>query len=880
MTQDPEREPAKAWPPFIRHSVGILVVTAIAFIGWRAFHKIANNRDGTMSSQMFIAGNRVKSIVTRNAPDGRSFTVDTTGASYRLEMGPPDPHSQQIFPSYSAAIRHAREHQLPTIPSTSLVLATCAAIDTRLHAALELALDTHPDFGRRALIGQWLAALRDLRQRLPADLLPACDLAIAHLSTAASGGTADTNDPPLGPWATSPELASVWARDRFLARGFSVTDDRSATAAALLARTQPAAWKDQLAFARALYGEISGPSFESLATGLTGMTDEALGTAEAMDRVRKEALRLAPDTGFAPAALAHASSPEQQILEPLGMTAWDDPMSALIAAIQSGKLDLTPKSDAGFYRHRWFALETLAVPGKAPEQHKLKLSDEYQQRWQRAFAAGFAEGRSGFVKRLPMSVAGSRGEGPLRLDVAPSFSAEPSPIVYLRLARAYQKLAADLAGANNPLWQSLRDSDGRPLAAQLDERVLRLHGLARIVYQEVGFHTPDATTDQAIDSSVAIAAAKDWLSKVDQDPDITSDARHLVSLASDGAGNYRCPAILGVRLEPVKYSWIDKPEVDYEIDARFVPARYWLASPVPALVTVNRIPSPAAFREQCDGHDTVASVCHTFGIEEPGGFAHPLSEWLPWLRAAAGIIACAAAWFLFRWWWRRPRRWLILGGTLGVGIVLTILLYAFPPTSMLKWMWLQAVKAPDGISADASSLLAERIGGRGINISTDLLSESDAQSRYAGAMLWIYIDEELYPPVAKSALPMLRKRLRDPVHEVGWAAWGMLMEHPDELPNLIAELTANPDEEQLWYRLASFEETRTRCPDVINATLELMTDENPKVRVAAILAAGGWNAPEPALLQQVRIALDDPSPDVRKIAASFLKRHADTATDD
>ena len=65
MTQDPERQSAKAWPPFIRHGVGILVVTAIAFIGWRAFHKIANNRDGTMSSQMFIAGNRVKSIVTR-----------------------------------------------------------------------------------------------------------------------------------------------------------------------------------------------------------------------------------------------------------------------------------------------------------------------------------------------------------------------------------------------------------------------------------------------------------------------------------------------------------------------------------------------------------------------------------------------------------------------------------------------------------------------------------------------------------------------------------------------------------------------------------------------------------------------------------------------
>jgi HEAT repeat protein len=126
---------------------------------------------------------------------------------------------------------------------------------------------------------------------------------------------------------------------------------------------------------------------------------------------------------------------------------------------------------------------------------------------------------------------------------------------------------------------------------------------------------------------------------------------------------------------------------------------------------------------------------------------------------------------------------------------------------------------------------------------------------------------------------MLRKRLCDPVHEVGWAAWGMLMEHPDELPNLIAELTENPDPEQLWYRLASFEETRARSPDVINATLELMTDENPKVRAATIVAVGRWDAPEPALIHRIRIAMDDPSPDVRKIAASFLKRHADAASD-
>jgi hypothetical protein len=876
MTQE---DPPKTWLPIIQRSVGILFVATLAITGWRACHKLANNRDGTVSGQMFSGGNRGKSVSTRSAPDGSPFTVDTTGASYRLEMGPLDRHSRQVFPSYGAAIQHARDHQLPTIPSTPLVLATCAAIDTRLHAALELALDSHPDFGRRTLIDQWLAALRELRQRLPHGMLPACDSAVAHLTTAANGGTADTNDPPLGPWATRPELASVWARDRFLARGYSLSDDRSATAAALLARTQPAAWKDQLAFARALYGEITGPSFESLATMLDGIPDKDLGSAEALDRVRNEALLLLPAAGFAPAALAHASSPEQQVLEPLGMAAWEDPMAALIAAIRSGKLDLTPTADAGFYRHRWFALETLAAPGKAPERHKLQLSADYQQRWQRTFAAGFTEGRSGFVKRLPLIVMGNRGEGPIRLDVAPSFSAEPSPIVYLRLARAYQKLATDLAAANHPLWQSLRDADGRPLATELDERVLRLHGLARIVYQEVGFSPPEAASDQVVDPNAAAKAATNWLSKVDQDPDIMGDARLFVPLASNGAGSQRCPAVLGVRLEPVKYSWIEKPEVDGRIEARFVAVRYWLASPVPALVTVPRIPSIAGFREQCDGHDTVDRLCLAFGIEDPGEFAHPLSEWLPWLRAAAGIIACVAAWWLVRWWWRRPRRvrWLKLGGALAGGLILTVLVVTFPPSGLLKWAWVQVVKAPDGISSRFTYPIVRWIGDRGTGISISLIGESNTQSRYSGAMLWLSMDDESRPPVATAALPMLRTRLRDPVPEVGWAAWDMLMGHPTELPQLIAELTDNPDEEQLLFRLVSFQETRTRSTEVINAILDLMTSGDPRVRAAAILAVGRWHDPVSTLIDQVRIALDDPSPDVRKAASIFIKRHANGA---
>jgi HEAT repeat protein len=113
-----------------------------------------------------------------------------------------------------------------------------------------------------------------------------------------------------------------------------------------------------------------------------------------------------------------------------------------------------------------------------------------------------------------------------------------------------------------------------------------------------------------------------------------------------------------------------------------------------------------------------------------------------------------------------------------------------------------------------------------------------------------------------------------------YAAWDMLMGHPAELPDLIQELTDNPDQEQLWFRLLSFRESRSRTDGVIDAILKLMTFEDPKVRAATIFAAAGWQAPEAALVDQVGIALDDPSADVRKAAARFIKRHGDEAPGD
>ena len=107
---------------------------------------------------------------------------------------------------------------------------------------------------------------------------------------------------------------------------------------AVLALTQPARWERQAAVARALHGKPGVTTFESLAPVLAGFSDNPADPATAAT-VRQ----FVPASEFflAPAALSFAASPEEKILAPLGMAAWDDPVGALIAAVRDGSISLT-----------------------------------------------------------------------------------------------------------------------------------------------------------------------------------------------------------------------------------------------------------------------------------------------------------------------------------------------------------------------------------------------------------------------------------------------------------------------------------------------------------------------------------------------------------
>ncbi len=338
-----------------------------------------------------------------------------------------------------------------------------------------------------------------------------------------------------------------------------------------------------------------------------------------------------------PAYASWASSPEEAILY-ASEKAEDQPIVALISALRSGHLHLEPTATSGLYRRWWYALETLAVPERAPEKDKLQLKSSYAARWQRTFAAGFTDGRSGIVKRMPEVYLGITAGSDISIQVAPTFTCEPAPVVYLRLARAYRTLNHDLETAfGSERWKATVDAQGNSLSATLTERSTRLFGIAIQCYREIGYPALLSDEERTIDQKNAASLGIAWCDGSALDPDVTADARHLVTLIADDT-RLRCPAIAGVRLEPVTYSWVEKPSIGGDFVATFVPSHYWLTTPVFLTATLDKIPTPEEFRRDCDRYSTVAELSAAFHDTPMQPMREPSNWWQGCLMIALTLL--------------------------------------------------------------------------------------------------------------------------------------------------------------------------------------------------------------------------------------------------
>lgn len=813
----------------------------------------------------------------RQTPEGITYSVNAGPAIVALDMGGEDAASRRVFPSYAAALRHAQANGLATMPSVPLVLAACRSLDARLMSAVERRLE-QGDQGRPQLLARWLEGVRRLqRSAAAAPLQSACVRAADHLARAIALGegvapVSASGDTASGPWGEAEDLRRIWTRDRHLAEGLVVDDEVSAVAAAVLVRALAAdpalsaGWAHQAAVGQVWAGPAEGTTCEQLVPLLASIPDDQLASPAAVAVVRA-AVVVGPGqrATVAPAAVAWVGTPEERALASLGAAAWDDPIAALIVAIGQGRLDLTPAAGAGFHRQRWFALETLAAPQRAPETLKLQLSADYVRRWQRAFAAGFSEGRSGLVKRLPVICLGITEQGPIPVAVAPEFTAEPAPVVYLRLARAYRALAAGLEQALGPVeWCALRDSQGAGLAAAITARAEVLFGLAACTYAEVGFPLPRLPEEAAIDAQAAMGRATAWAAAAAEDADVAADARLLVPLLDDEAGRRRCPAVAGVRLEPVEYRWVEEPQVSGNVEPHFVPSRVWLPSPCPLTTTVSEVPTPAAFRARCDGHADVAGLYAAFG-QVPPVLRQPRPTWWP----LAVLLGCALLGFVVLGW--RRLRW---RGRLGAAAILAsglagagAWLWWAPPYAVVRGV---AVAVP-ALTPNLAIVIQERFHRWGTphheRLFFALLADPDPQIRYLVGYLPLTVWPRALTP---DRWPVLRAAWHDAVPEVGDLAWNMRVHSAEPSKGLIEDLDAVRDDRIMAARLVVLG-SRRDDPELVAALVRWSGDARAERRALVFKAVSRWPLPHPApVVDRARAALGDSSAAVRLQALLLL----------
>ncbi len=249
-----------------------------------------------------------------------------------------------------------------------------------------------------------------------------------------------------------------------------------------------------------------------------------------------------------------------------------DLMRELITAIRSGKVDLAPRKDAGWYEYQVYALETMLLPEKGPENARLLLTKSYKKRMLEAFKAMVTKRRETHARQMGMGAPTAAVRPPSRLK--PRLRVEPNPTYYLRTARSYAFLSNLLDSTLGPdvlkSIKGLTQRGERP--SSLDEE---LAGMSRLFYglyllsaEDIGLKV--ALKDGELDAEsrdAAKSAAMEWIKACKTDPDLAVDTRVSIPVMIDPKRNVtRLWATLGVRWAKLDAGYARGPQVQPEKD--------------------------------------------------------------------------------------------------------------------------------------------------------------------------------------------------------------------------------------------------------------------------------------------------------------------------
>ena len=237
----------------------------------------------------------------------------------------------------------------------------------------------------------------------------------------------------------------------------------------------------------------------------------------------------------------------------------------MIRAIRSGKVDLAPKADSGWYDHQIYALETFLLPEKGAEHAKLLLTTAYKKRMLEAFQALMTKRRETHARNL--KTAGAAEVTRPLANVKPRLRVEPSPTFYLRTARSYDFLLNFLLAAAGE--DALAALHGLKEGGERSEGLLgELRAMRELFY---GFHllsaediamAPEIRPDEPVDRQACEAKATAWLGSFASDGDLKVDTRVSVPLYFDVVNRRtRLWATTGVRLAKLEVSYAKPPKV-------------------------------------------------------------------------------------------------------------------------------------------------------------------------------------------------------------------------------------------------------------------------------------------------------------------------------
>jgi hypothetical protein len=252
-------------------------------------------------------------------------------------------------------------------------------------------------------------------------------------------------------------------------------------------------------------------------------------------------------------------------LFPLGLPPSADLMQELIRAIRSGKVDLAPKADSGWYDHQIYALETFLLPGKGAEHAKLLLTKAYKKRMLEAFQALMTKRRETHARNLK-TAEGMTAPPPL-VNVKPRLRVEPCPTYYLRTARSYDFLLNFLLAAVGEsgltALHGLKEGGKRSEGLLVELRSMRelFYGFHLLSAEDIGM-APEIRPDEPVDRVACEAKATAWLGSYATDADLSVDTRVSVPLYFDIVrGRTRLWATVGVRLAKLDASYARPPKV-------------------------------------------------------------------------------------------------------------------------------------------------------------------------------------------------------------------------------------------------------------------------------------------------------------------------------